>query len=98
MLMGLSLRPIMHILLIDVSTQVAVSLITEENQIQQTRVVFNLLTHILKKRKSFCFIFINLQDFNFVRKSLWSSWFSEVIIWKCQLLVGDHAQIFWEIP
>jgi len=71
MFMGLSLRPITHILIIDVPTYVAVNVI-EESQTQQAKVVFNPLTHILMKRKSFCFIVINLplQDLNFVRKEL----------------------------
>ena len=58
--------------LIDKPTQVAVSLATEENQTQQTRVVSNPLTHILTKRKLFWFIAIGLplQDLNFVRKKL----------------------------
>jgi len=71
MLMGLSLRLVTRIPL-DVPTQVAVSLITEENQTQQARAVFNTLTNILTKRKMFCFIVISLplQDLNFVRKEL----------------------------
>ena len=50
----------------------AVSLITEENQTQQTRVVFNPRTHILTKRWSFCFnvVSLPLQNLNFVRKEL----------------------------
>jgi len=71
-LMGLSLKPVTHILLIDVPAQVAVSLITEESQIQLARAIFNPLTNILTKRMSFCYIVISspLQDFNFVRKKL----------------------------
>jgi len=60
LLMGLSLRPITPIVLIDVPSQVAVSLITEENETQHTRVVFNPLPHIMRKRKSFCCIVIVL--------------------------------------
>jgi len=50
----------------------ASDLITEENQTQRVRVNLNLLTHILTKRKSFCFVVFSLplQDLNFVRKEL----------------------------
>ena len=46
MFMGLSLSPEVHILLVDVPTQVTVSLITKENKMQQTSVIFNSLTDI----------------------------------------------------
>ena len=61
-----------HVRLVDKPTQEAVSLATEENQTQQTKVVLNPLTHILTKRKLFWFIAISLplQDLNFVRKKL----------------------------
>ena len=72
MFMGLSLSPEAHILLVDVPTQVTVSLVTKENQIQQARLIFNPLTDIVTKCFSFCFIAISLplQDLNFVRKEL----------------------------
>ena len=46
MFMGLSLSPEAHILIVDVPTQVTVSLITKENKMQQTSVIFNSLTDI----------------------------------------------------
>ena len=60
MFMGLSLSPEAHILLVDVPTQVTVSPVTKEIQIQQARVIFNPLTDILTKCFLFCFIVISL--------------------------------------
>ena len=72
MFMVLNLSPETHILLVDVPTQVTVSLVTKENQIQQARVIFNPLTDMFPKCFSFGFIVISLplQDLNFVRKEL----------------------------
>ena len=72
MFMGLSLSPEAHILLVDVPTQVTVSPVTKEIQIQQASVIFSPLTDILTKCFLFCFIVISLplKDLNFVRKEL----------------------------
>lgn len=72
MFMRLSLSPEAYILFVDVPTQVTMSLVTKENQIQQARVMFNPLTDIFTKYFSFCFIAISLtlQDLNFVGKEL----------------------------
>jgi len=90
--MGLSLKPVTHILLIDVPAQVAVSLITEESQIQLARAIFNPLTNILTKRMSFCYIVISspLQDFNFVRKKL------KVFMANSEKLWSGNANFLWE--
>ena len=72
MFMWLSLSPESHILLVDMATQVAVSLITEENQVQQAMVVFNSFTDIFTEGLPFCFIAIGLllENLNFVWKSI----------------------------
>ena len=71
MFMGLSLSPEAHILLVDVPTQLTVSIITKENQIQLARVIFNHFI-IFTKCLLVCFIGISLplQDLNFVKKEL----------------------------
>ena len=71
MFMGLSLSPEAHILLVDVPTQLTVSIITKENQIQLARVIFNHFI-IFTKCLLVCFIVISLplQDLNFVKKEL----------------------------
>ena len=85
MFMELSLSPEVHILLADVPTQVTVSLVTKENQMQQAMMIFNPLTDVFRNCSSFCFIVISfpLQGLNFVRKELkvikedpqnWCSW------------------------
>ena len=72
MFMGLRLGPEVHILLVDVPIQVTVSLVTNENQMQQARLIFNPLIDIFTKCFLFCFIVTSLplQDLNFVRKVL----------------------------
>ena len=71
MFMGLSMSPEAHILLVDVPTQLTVSIITKEYQIQLARVIFNHFI-IFTKCLLVYFIVISfpLQDLNFVKKEL----------------------------
>ena len=56
MFMGLSLSPEAHVLLFDELTQVPVSRVTKENQMQQARFIFNPLTDIFAKCFSFALL------------------------------------------
>ena len=71
MFMELSLSPEAHVLLVDVPTQLTVSIITKENQIQLAREIFN---HFIIFTKCllvyFIVISLPLQDLNFVKKEL----------------------------
>lgn len=72
MFMGMSLRSKAHVLFIDVLTQAAEILITEENKAQQIRPIFNPIRDISTKCYSFWFIAMSLplQDLNFLSKEL----------------------------
>ena len=92
--MGLNLIPEAHILLVDVPTQVTVSLITKENQIQEVRVIFSPLTDIFAKCFLFCFIvyLFHLFIYLFIYLLIYSFSYNHIYRWSTMLAVTNKNQ------